>query len=56
MLLKDDNIVLSLGGGTPCYSGNMDLLLKEKQATTIYLQVSIPEIITRLHAEKISDL
>ena len=51
LLLKEENIVLSLGGGTPCYSNNMDLLLNAKQVETIYLQVSIQETIARLQAD-----
>jgi len=52
ILLHDKNIVLSLGGGTPCYSNNMDMLSKRNDVTSIYLKTSIPEIINRLTNEQ----
>jgi len=44
-------MILSLGGGTPCYAGNMDLIHKYTQQT-FYLQTSIPEIVNRVKDEK----
>ena len=47
--LKDnDSYVLSLGGGTPCYAGNMDILINENDLVTFYLQTSIPILKERL--------
>lgn len=46
------NLVLSLGGGTPCYSGNMDFLLKDENVVTIYLKASINTLAGRLKSEK----
>lgn len=46
-----ENLVLSTGGGTPCYSGNMDTIL-EKSDHSIYLQLSIPALVERLKKEK----
>ena len=37
--------VIALGGGTPCYLGNMDIILECSQS--IYLKVSIDEITRR---------
>ena len=50
-LNSNQNLVLSTGGGTPCYSGNMDLLL---QATpnVFYLQMSVAGLTQRLAKEK----
>lgn len=42
-----ENFILSLGGGTPCYSNNMNLL-KEKGCVTIYLMASLEELYGRL--------
>ena len=44
-------IILSLGGGTPCYANNMKLI-HEYTTDTFYLQTSIKEIINRVKDEK----
>ncbi|MCT4698529.1 shikimate kinase [Tenacibaculum haliotis] len=51
LTLKND-VILALGGGTPCYAGNMDLLIESKDSTTIYLKTSIATIAKRLTSEK----
>ncbi|WP_299133985.1 shikimate kinase [uncultured Tenacibaculum sp.] len=48
----EDNFVLSLGGGTPCYGNNMDLITKSKNTISFYLRASISTIINRLKSEK----
>jgi len=47
LLSQDNEInrVVALGGGTPCYSGNMDVLDKHN---TIYLNVSFQQLSARL--------
>ena len=45
------NLVIAVGGGTPCYGTNMDLILKET-AFVFYLKLSIASLIERLHNEK----
>ncbi len=52
LLTEEDNLVLSLGGGTPCYNSNMDIILNAKNATSIYLKASIPTLVSRLKNEK----
>ena len=52
LLASKNKLVLSLGGGTPCYSNNMDVILKAKNAKSIYLKASIPTLIARLKNEK----
>ena len=47
-----NNLVLSLGGGTPCYGNNMDILQNDKNVTAIYLKASINSLIKRLENEK----
>jgi len=49
---NNDKLILSLGGGTPCYGTNINLLLKTKNAKTIYLKASIPTLVKRLKNEK----
>jgi len=52
IILKEENCVISLGGGTPCYSNNMSLLLNKENIKTIYLKVSLNELVKRLFSEK----
>ncbi len=51
VLENHERLVLATGGGTPCYSGNMEFLL-EKTPYVFYLQVSVPELARRLSIEK----
>lgn len=51
-LLQKNDIILSLGGGTPCYGSNMDAIINAKQAQSIYLRSSIPNLVQRLKFEK----
>ena len=50
LLDKDESIIISLGGGTPCYGNNMKLILAKSQS--IYLRTSISSIYDRLQNEK----
>lgn len=52
-LLKRDDLILSLGGGTPCYGDNMSVILNAAHAHSIYLKSSIPNLVQRLSAEKL---
>ena len=48
---QNENIVISTGGGTPCYFDNMKLM--NDSGVTIYLEVDIPTLVDRLmHAKK----
>lgn len=49
---RSANIVLSLGGGTPCYYDTMDYLLSLKKTKTFYLKASIDTLCNRLFNEK----
>ncbi len=48
--LKED-LILSTGGGTPCYGGNIDVMLALAEHV-FFLKVSIPELVKRLSKEK----
>lgn len=50
LLDKDESVVISLGGGTPCYGNNMELILAKSES--IYLRTSITSIYDRLKNEK----
>jgi shikimate kinase len=51
LLNNEGDFILSLGGGTPCYANNMELIQSSK-AKSIYIQASIPTLVTRLIKEK----
>ncbi|WP_313807198.1 shikimate kinase [Flavobacterium sp.] len=48
---SNDEFVLSLGGGTPCYANN-HLLLQRDDVFSVYLKTSISELVSRLQKEK----
>jgi len=50
LLNSKDDFVLSLGGGTPCFGNNMELV--NKRATAVYLNANIPTLVERLLPEK----
>jgi shikimate kinase len=51
ILDNEKKFILSLGGGTPCYANNMDLIHKAN-TTSIYLQGSVPTMVKRLIKKK----
>jgi shikimate kinase len=46
------NLVLSLGGGTPCYGKNLGLIKGNSDSRLVYLKVGLEELLRRLAAEK----
>lgn len=54
--LKDvvdkSNTVVALGGGTPCYGNNLDIIKNGTRSKLIYLKTSLPNLSERLFAEK----
>jgi shikimate kinase len=51
ILKRNDDFVLSIGGGTPCYANNMKAI-SETTPNVFYLKVSIEELVNRLSKEK----
>ena len=51
VLSKKTDFILSTGGGTPCYSGNMQTML-DLADHVFYLKISIPGLVKRLIKEK----
>ncbi|MFD2101789.1 shikimate kinase [Flagellimonas iocasae] len=51
VLDEHQDLILSTGGGTPCYGNNMETIL-EKSDHSIYLQLSIPALVERIKGEK----
>ncbi|WP_298547468.1 shikimate kinase [uncultured Aquimarina sp.] len=46
------NTIISLGGGTPCFAGNLEILKNSKNAKSVYLKTSLQELVNRLFKEK----
>lgn len=51
VLELNENLIISTGGGTPCYA-NSHLLLRGKNIKSFYLKASVDVIVERLKAEK----
>ena len=49
---SDENLIISLGGGTPCYYNNHELLNNEN-IISIYLKASVNTLYERLLTEKL---
>ena len=45
-----EDVVISTGGGTPCFYRNMDFM--NKQGTTVYLKLSNEELVRRINLNK----
>ncbi|MFI1770834.1 shikimate kinase [Thalassobellus citreus] len=52
MLDAKNNIILSVGGGTPCFGVNMEMILNSKNVKSIYLKASLPKLVKKLMKKK----
>jgi shikimate kinase len=52
LINESKNLVLALGGGTPCYGENITLLLNGLNIKLFYLKLSIPNLVERLFIER----
>ena len=52
VLNTNSPLILSIGGGTPCYGNNMETILNSEDAISIYLKASLKELVKRLHIDK----
>lgn len=52
LLESKSNFVLALGGGTPCYANNMELIKKSSNTHSIYIQLKVVSLVERLLQEK----
>ena len=50
LLHSDENIILSVGGGTPCYGDNLNII--KNNALSVYLKTGLHTLYTRLISEK----
>ena len=46
------SLVISTGGGTPCFGNNLEIIKKSKKTTSVYLKTSIDELTDRLFYKK----
>jgi shikimate kinase len=52
LINSSKNLVLALGGGTPCYDKNIDILTNNLNVALFYLKLSIPLLAARLFKER----
>ncbi len=52
LLNSKDSFILSLGGGTPCYANNMDLLNSSENTISFYLKATIKTLVDRLNNQQ----
>ena len=52
ILQSNDKIVLSLGGGTPCFGNNIEHILNTQNVKSIYLKNSISSLVKKLYKKK----
>lgn len=48
VISKNEDFILSLGGGTPCYGNNLELILNTTSCHSFYLKASISTITNRI--------
>ena len=48
----NEDAVVSLGGGTPCYGDNMELIKNADSVRSVYLKLNIQTLLERLQREK----
>lgn len=51
-LKSENDFILALGGGTPCYGNNLSVIKAKQGAKLIYLKTGLEELLKRLSAEK----
>lgn len=51
-VLSYPNSVISLGGGTPCYGNNMNIIKSLENTSTVFLKTSVPTLSERLFPER----
>lgn len=52
ILKTNTNTILALGGGTPCFAGNMEAILATPHAHSIYLKGTLPYLSKKLFKKK----
>ncbi len=52
VLEEPANLIVALGGGTPCYGTNLDLIKNFSESKMVYLKASVEFLVNRLYKEK----
>tara|TARA_R110000772_G_scaffold158193_1_gene269436 strand:+ start:68 stop:589 length:522 start_codon:yes stop_codon:yes gene_type:complete len=52
LVSSENNVLISTGGGTPCYGNTMEFLSSQEETVTIYLKTSLTVLVDRLFTEK----
>ena len=52
LLNSPGDLVLGLGGGTPCYGKNLQKMKEYDSVKLVYLKTSLEELVQRLEGEK----
>lgn len=52
LINRQEDLVVSLGGGTPCYGKNLEHIKNDQQAVLVYLKTGLKELTKRLHQEQ----
>ncbi len=52
LLDSKEDFVLATGGGTPCYSNSLPLILKAENTRTVFLKTDLSVLVDRLMPEK----
>lgn len=47
-----EDSIISLGGGTPCFGDNMQIIINDTKSTSIYLRTGVATLSQRLFAER----
>ena len=53
ILASNSDMIISLGGGTPCYGNNFELIKADPENITMYLKASVEQLTQRLFLEKV---
>ncbi|WBL21581.1 shikimate kinase [Zunongwangia sp. HRR-M8] len=53
ILASKSDMIISLGGGTPCYGNNFELIKEDAENQTLYLKASVEVLTERLFLEKV---
>jgi len=52
LINRERDTILSVGGGTPCFSGNIEFILNAENVKSIYLKASLSTLVEKLMRKK----
>lgn len=52
LLNSSEKQIIALGGGTPCYGNNLEILKDDPKVKLVYLKVGLNDLVNRLFAER----